>query len=86
MSTYVTKGVCAKGIDFEVENGIVKEVKFEAGCNGNLKGLSSLVQGMKVEDVIEKIKGTTCGKRNTSCPDQLAVALENWKAQNQAGE
>ena len=86
MNTYITKGVCAKVIDFDVENGVIKDVKFEAGCNGNLKGLSSLVQGMKVDEVIEKIKGTTCGKRNTSCPDQLATALENWKIEQNANK
>lgn len=81
MYHYTTRGVCAKEIQFEVENDLIKNVRFESGCNGNLKGLSSLVNGMKVDDVITKIKGTTCGKRKTSCPDQLARALEHWKLQ-----
>lgn len=81
MNHYTTKGVCCKEIQFEVEGEVIKNVRFESGCNGNLKGLSSLVDGMKLDDVIRKIKGTTCGKRKTSCPDQLAIALENWKLQ-----
>ena len=74
--TYRTKGVCSQKITFNIENGIVSDVSFYGGCNGNLKGIAKLVEGMKAEDVIEKIKGTTCGFKRTSCPDQLATALE----------
>ncbi len=74
---YQTKGVCSSSIDIEVENGIVKFVEFFGGCNGNLKGIASLVTGMKVEDAISKLKGIRCGFKNTSCPDQLAQALES---------
>ena len=77
MFNYDTKGVCAKNIEFEIEGDIVKSVKFNGGCNGNLKGIASLVEGLKVEDVIKKLKGLTCGNKDTSCPDQLAKALEN---------
>ncbi len=74
--SYRTKGVCSQKITFNLENGIVTDVSFYGGCNGNLKGIAKLVEGMKAEDVIEKIKGTTCGFKRTSCPDQLATALE----------
>lgn len=72
---YKTSGVCSRNISFEVENGIVKNVRFDGGCNGNTKGISALVEGMKVEDVIAKCKGIKCGYKPTSCPDQLAEAL-----------
>ena len=73
---YKTQGTCSRQINITVEDGIVVEVEFIGGCNGNLKGISKLVKGMKVEDVIERIEGTTCGFKNTSCPDQLAQALK----------
>ena len=73
---YQTKGVCSSSIDIEVENGIIKFVEFFGGCNGYLKGIASLVTGMKVEDAISKLKGIRCGFKTTSCPDQLAQALE----------
>lgn len=66
-------------IDLEVEDGMIKSVAFTGGCNGNLQGISSLVRGMKVDDAIEKLKGIKCGVKNTSCPDQLAHALEQYK-------
>ena len=71
-----TRGVCAAKITFDLNDGIVSNVHFMGGCNGNLKGISKLVEGLKAEDVIKKIKGTKCGFKNTSCPDQLATALE----------
>lgn len=74
---YKTNGTCARSIDFEIENGVVKNVQFHGGCNGNLKGISSIVDGMKVEDVIAKLEGIRCGFKSTSCPDQLAKALKN---------
>lgn len=76
METYYTEGVCCTEIHFEVESGILKEVKFVGGCDGNLKAVSTLVKGMKVEDVIQKLKGTTCESNPTSCVDQLTKALE----------
>ena len=73
---YRTKGVCSAKITFSIDDGIVSDVRFMGGCNGNLKGIGQLVEGMHAEDVIKRIKGTKCGFKNTSCPDQLAVALE----------
>ena len=74
---YKTQGTCSSAIDFEVENGIIKSVSFTGGCHGNLQGISRLVEGMKVEDAIARLKGIRCGFKNTSCPDQLARALES---------
>ena len=72
---YQTKGACSKAIDFEVEDGILKNVKYHGGCPGNLQGISRLVEGMKIEDVAEKLSGIGCGMKSTSCPDQLSLAL-----------
>ena len=77
--SYQTKGTCSREILFEVEDGIVKNVQFIGGCNGNLKGIGSLVEGMTLEDVITRLEGTTCGPKSTSCPDQLAQALKKAK-------
>ncbi len=74
--SYKTKGVCSRQIHIEVEDGIVKKVRFEGGCNGNTKGISALVEGMKVEDVITKLSDIKCGFKGTSCPAQLAEALK----------
>lgn len=74
--TYITRGVCSRKIDYEIEDGIVKSVNFTGGCNGNLSGISKLVVGMPVEQVIKLLSGTTCGMKKTSCPDQLANALK----------
>jgi uncharacterized protein (TIGR03905 family) len=73
--TYRTKGTCSRSITFDIEDGVVKNVQFEGGCNGNLKGIGAIVDGMKVEDVIDKLSGIRCGFKSTSCPDQLAQAL-----------
>ena len=73
---YNPKGVCAREFQIEVEDGIVRSVNITGGCNGNLQGISRLVEGMKVEDVIGRIEGIRCGFKNTSCPDQLAQALK----------
>ena len=78
---YKTKGTCSTQIDLEEENGIIKNVAFTGGCNGNLQGVSKLVEGMKAEDAIAKLKGIRCGYKNTSCPDQLATALEQILAE-----
>lgn len=72
---YETKGTCAKLIEFTVEDGIVKDVKYTGGCSGNQKGIGMLVEGMKAEDVIKRLSGIRCGLKSTSCPDQLAKAL-----------
>ena len=74
--TYKTSGTCAREIKFQLEDGIIKNVSFFGGCNGNLKGISALVEGKKAEEVIPLIKGIKCGFKSTSCPDQLAKALE----------
>ena len=74
--TYKTKGTCSTEINFEIEDGKVTSVSFTGGCNGNLKGISALVEGMEVKDVISRLEGTTCGFKSTSCPDQLAKALK----------
>jgi uncharacterized protein (TIGR03905 family) len=73
---YKTRGTCAREISFELENGIVKNVSFFGGCNGNLKGIAALVEGKKAEEIIPLIKGIKCGFKPTSCPDQLANALQ----------
>ena len=73
--TYRTKGTCSRSITFDIEDGVVRNVQFEGGCNGNLKGIGAIVDGMKVEDVIDKLSGIRCGFKSTSCPDQLAKAL-----------
>ena len=72
---YKTKGVCARQINVEVEDGIVKNVEFVGGCSGNTQGVARLAKGMKVKDVIELLKDVDCGGRGTSCPAQLAQAL-----------
>ena len=77
---YTTKGTCSRTILFEVEEGKVKNVQFIGGCNGNLKGIAALVEGMDVNDVIARVEGVTCGMKSTSCPDQLAQALKMAKA------
>lgn len=75
--TYKTQGVCSQLIDIEVEDGRIQSVKFTGGCHGNLQGVSALVQGMMVEEAISRLKGIRCRDKATSCPDQLARALES---------
>ena len=74
--TYKTKGVCSQMISFDIEDGKVRNVQFFGGCNGNLKGIGALVEGMDIDDVISRVQGINCGMKSTSCPDQLARALE----------
>ena len=76
---YKTKGSCSQKIFFDVVDGKVMNVEFISGCNGNLKGISSLVEGMDIDEVIKRLEGTTCGMKATSCPDQLANALKQAK-------
>lgn len=73
---YKTKGTCSRGIHVEIEDGIVTDVKFDGGCNGNTKGVASLAIGMKAEEVVERLSGIKCGLKPTSCPDQLSEALK----------
>ena len=77
---YKTKGTCSREISFEIEDGKVKNVFFLGGCNGNLKGIAALVEGMDVADVITRVEGIRCGMKSTSCPDQLAQALKQANA------
>ena len=79
MYQYKTKGTCSQMIYFDIEDGKVKNVEFVGGCNGNLKGIGQLVEGMDVDTVISRLEGTTCGMKPTSCPDQLAKALKQAK-------
>ncbi len=73
---YQPKGTCSRQMTIEVEDGVVKSFQVEGGCHGNLQGISRLVEGMKVEEVIERLSGIRCGMKPTSCPDQLAQALK----------
>jgi len=73
---YFPKGVCSRQMIIEVEDGVVRDVEVIGGCHGNLQGISALVEGMQVEDVIDRLEGLRCGFKNTSCPDQLAQALK----------
>ncbi len=79
-NTYIHKnsGVCSSAIQFEVEDGILKNVHFVGGCNGNTTGIGKLVEGMEIHDVIDRLQGVRCGMRATSCPDQLATALKEY--------
>ena len=83
MYSYKTRGTCSRSIQFDVVDGVVRDVCFKGGCNGNLKGIGKLVEGMPAQRVVELLEGTSCGPRSTSCPDQLAqalkLALENQK-------
>ncbi len=76
---YKTEGTCSTHIEIIIEDGIVEEIAFWGGCSGNLQGLSRLVRGMKVEEVITRLEGIRCGRRSTSCPDQLSKALRNMQ-------
>ena len=76
---YKTKGTCARAVIVDVEDGVITECQFVGGCSGNTQGVAALVKGMKVEDAVAKIKGIKCGFKGTSCPDQLAVALEEME-------
>lgn len=79
--TYKTQGTCSRNIHLNIDdNDIVTDISFEGGCNGNLKGISALCVGMKVDDIIARVENIKCGFKNTSCPDQLAKALKEYKA------
>jgi uncharacterized protein (TIGR03905 family) len=77
--SYKPNGVCSIKMDFDIENNIIKDINIIGGCNGNLKGIKSLIIGQDIDYVIEKLKGIKCNNKNTSCPDQIAIALEEYK-------
>ncbi len=79
--TYTTKGTCSRQIELSVDDDRVESVKFIGGCAGNTQGVAALVEGMLIDDAIERLKGIKCGFKPTSCPDQLACALEEIKEQ-----
>lgn len=81
--SYTPKGVCSRKIDIELEGDVIKEVKYTGGCSGNTQGVAALVAGMTVDEAIRRISGIRCGFKGTSCPDQLAQALINYKAQKE---
>lgn len=76
MTTYNTHGTCSTEVNFDLNDGIVTNVKFKGGCPGNLQAISSLIEGMSAEEVVKKLKGITCGEKTTSCTDQLAIAIQ----------
>jgi uncharacterized protein (TIGR03905 family) len=78
---YITNEVCSRSITFEVVNGLVHNVEFVSGCPGNLQAIGRLVEGMAVEEAIKRLKGIACAGKTTSCPDQLALALEKYQEQ-----
>ena len=80
---YTTQGVCSRAIHFEVEGNTLTHVKFMGGCPGNTQGVARLVEGMDIDEAIRRLDGIHCGPRPTSCPDQLARALKQYKAQQQ---
>lgn len=83
MYEFKPRGVCSRKIYIELDGNVIKNVKFEGGCNGNTTGISKLVEGMTVQDVAQKLRGTRCGFKSTSCPDQLAIAcLEAYEKEN----
>lgn len=75
---FYPRGVCSQEMIFDIEDGVVKDLKVIGGCNGNLKGISSLIKGMKIEDIITKLEGIDCNGRGTSCPDQISKALKEY--------
>lgn len=79
---YETTGTCCKMMQVKVNNGIIEDVDFLGGCNGNLQGIKNLIKGMKIDDVIDKLQGIQCGSKSTSCPDQLAQCLIAYKSGN----
>ena len=84
MYTYKTSGTCSRVINLEVnDEGVLTKLNFEGGCNGNLKGISSLCIGMKIDDIIARCENITCGFKSTSCPDQLAKALKAYKSEKE---
>ena len=79
--TYIPRGVCSRKIDIEIDNDIIKSVKYSGGCAGNTQGVAALIKGMSVDEAIARLSGIRCGFKPTSCPDQLAEALKEYKTQ-----
>lgn len=77
---YPTQGTCSQMIEFEIENNVIQSVQFYGGCQGNTQGLAALLRGMTVDDAISRLSGIQCGMKSTSCPDQFACALRQWKS------
>lgn len=75
---FTPKGVCARNMSFDIEDGVIRNLKVTGGCNGNLKGIARLVEGMKIKDVVSKLEGIDCNGKGTSCPDQLAKAVRAY--------
>lgn len=82
MMNYKTQGVCSRAIHFDVVDNKVTNVAFKGGCSGNTQGVAALVEGMDIDEAIRRMEGIRCGFKSTSCPDQLATALKQYKAQN----
>ena len=80
--TYIPRGVCSRKIDIEIEDGIIISAKYTGGCAGNTQGVAALIAGMNVDEAIKRLSGIRCGFKPTSCPDQLATALKEYKEQN----
>ena len=83
--SYSPRGVCSRHIDIDVENDIIREVKFTGGCAGNTQGVARLLVGMTVQEAIERLDGILCGMKSTSCPDQVAQALSHYLEEKSAG-
>lgn len=81
--TYIPKGVCSKKMSFLIENNIIKDIEVLGGCPGNSLGIKSLIMGKNIDEVITSLKGIKCGFKNTSCPDQIATALERFKEEHE---
>ncbi len=73
--SYTPKGVCSRKMEFDIEDGVIRSVRVEGGCNGNLKGICALVEGMRAEDTAARMRGIRCGNKPTSCPDQMALGI-----------
>lgn len=80
--TYYPKGTCSRQMDIEIDDGIIKDVNIHYGCDGNLKGIAKLVKGRPAEEVADLLRGIKCGAKSTSCPDQLAKALDQYMREN----
>lgn len=80
---YFPRGVCSRKMIFDIENGVVEDLRVEGGCSGNLQGISSLVKGLPVDEIIDRLSGIRCGSKSTSCPAQIAEALKQYKENNQ---
>ena len=81
---FTPRGVCSRGIEIELENGVIQNVEFHGGCAGNTQGIASLCRGMRAEEAIERLSGIRCGFKPTSCPDQLSIALKEALAKENA--